>query len=64
MRRDPGLYLTDIITAIERIAEYTPTDFDTFSRTNIVVDAVIRNLEIIGEAARKLPDELRQCPVI
>lgn len=59
MRRDPGVYLTDISAAIERIEEYTQqADFDTFSHTNILIDAVIRNLEVIGEAARKLPDEV------
>lgn len=48
-------YLTDILTSIERIQEYTlGLSEDDFVNSNLVSDAVIRNIEIIGEAATQL----------
>jgi len=59
-KRDPTLFLYDILECIEKIEKYvsgmTYEDFENDERT---VDAVIRNLEIIGEAARNIPDEFR-----
>lgn len=50
--RSIELFLNDIIEAIKRIQEYTKNlDLDDFKKNNLVVDAVIRNLEIIGEAS-------------
>lgn len=44
-----------------RIAEYIDgLEFETFRRDYKTVDAVVRNFEIIGEAAKKLPAELRE----
>jgi len=61
MPRDPGVHLDDIVTAIGRVREYTrgmdSAAFQTNART---VDAVPRNLEVIGEAAKQVPDELRR----
>jgi uncharacterized protein with HEPN domain len=55
------LYLIDMITSIERIAEYTSgLDFERFDNNFMVVDAVARNFEIIGEAARKIPKDLQE----
>lgn len=46
-------YLTHILTAIERIQHYTTAlDEETFRRDLLVQDAVIRNVEVIGEASR------------
>ena len=58
MSRDPrrvGDYLAHIAQAIERIRRYTE-DMDevAFSRDELTQDAVIRNLEIVGEACRKI----------
>ena len=60
MPRDYRLQLDDILEAIDRIKEYTKnlTEED-FSADQKTQDAVIRNLEIIGEAARNLPDEIK-----
>lgn len=45
---------------MERIAEYlVGLDLDSFCNDNKTVDAVIRNFEVIGEAAKNLPDEIR-----
>lgn len=57
----PKLYLQDILTSIERIAEYVDNlTFETFENDQKTVDAVIRNLEIIGEAARNIPESLTE----
>jgi len=59
--RDHRLYLEDILEAIQRIEEYTAgMDFEDFAGNRLVVDAVVRNLEIIGESCRALPQEIRE----
>ena len=60
MPRDIKLYLEDILVAIEKINAYTDgTTFDQISQRGILLDAVLHNLEIIGEAAKHMPDDLR-----
>jgi uncharacterized protein with HEPN domain len=60
MPRDYKVYLDDIIEAIERIREYTTgLSFETFFNDRKSVDAVNRNLAIIGEAANRIPEEIR-----
>jgi len=55
------MYLEDILTAINRIAEYIDEIvFIDFKRDYKTVDAVIRNFEIIGEAAKNLPKDLKE----
>ncbi|MGQ9893054.1 MAG: HepT-like ribonuclease domain-containing protein, partial [Roseiflexus sp.] len=34
--------------------------YDSFAANDLLLDATVRNLEIIGEAARPIPDEIRQ----
>jgi uncharacterized protein with HEPN domain len=58
--RDENLYLTDILTCIQKIQSYTIDGRDVFLNTPMVQDAVIRNLEIIGEATKQLSLELRR----
>ena len=58
--RDPRLFLVDMLEAIEKIGRYTAgLSLDQFEASDMVVDAVVRNLEIIGEAARQMPLTLR-----
>ncbi|MBI5004022.1 DUF86 domain-containing protein [Candidatus Kaiserbacteria bacterium] len=58
--RDVNVYLDDIITAITRIETYVEgLNIDQFRADSKTTDAVVRNLEIIGEAAKKIPDEIR-----
>ena len=60
MPRDHRLYLDDILEAIGNIREYlTGLDYDAFARDKKTRDAVVRNLEIIGEAAGRLPESVR-----
>jgi len=58
MPRDFRLYLDDILEAVTWIREYTTgLDQNGLAGDRKTLDAVVRNLEIIGEAARNLPDE-------
>jgi uncharacterized protein with HEPN domain len=51
--------INDILEAIEKVCRYTEgMSFGTFSADEKTVDAVVRNLEIIGEAARHIPEEI------
>jgi len=61
MSREYRLYLSDILEAQTRIQEYTEKmTYEEFAQSKITIDAVIRNLEVIGEAARKLPPEIKK----
>ncbi len=54
------MYLDDLLTAMSRIAEYIAQHtFDSFKKDYKTVDAVIRNFEIIGEASKRIPDEIK-----
>ncbi len=61
MRRDSRVYLEDMLAAAEKIDAYVSgmarEDLKTDSKT---LDAVVRNLEVIGEAAKNIPDATRQ----
>jgi uncharacterized protein with HEPN domain len=60
MLRDPRLYLDDILESISQIRSYiSDLDFSGFVQDRKTQDAVVRNLEIIGEAAGRLPDSLK-----
>ena len=60
MKRQSDLYLKDIVQAIDRIKTYVGSkNFEQFVKENLVVDAVLRNLEIIGEAATQLQQEVK-----
>jgi uncharacterized protein with HEPN domain len=60
-KRDPLVLLEDIMLAIQKIGRYTSQmDHDAFLTDELVIDGVARNLEIIGEAARQLPEEFRR----
>ncbi|HLF92686.1 MAG TPA: HepT-like ribonuclease domain-containing protein [Planctomycetota bacterium] len=56
--RDP-LHLTHILQAGEAILEYTTSGHDEFTGSRMVRDAVVRNLEVIGEAAKRISAGLR-----
>lgn len=59
-RKDAEL-LDDIQQAIEKIERYTRNlGYDAFLAETMVQDAVVRNLEIIGEAAKNLSSEFRK----
>ncbi len=58
-KRKPHLYLQDILDSIGKIEKYIEgVNFNQFSSDEEKIDAVIRNLEIIGEAANSVPKEI------
>jgi uncharacterized protein with HEPN domain len=61
MKRDETVYLRHILDAIERIDAYLHgIDETAFYQTSLLQDGVIRQIEIIGEAARHLSKDYRQ----
>ena len=61
MKRSNSHFLNDMKASIARIETYIEDmDYDDFLEDDRTKDAVIRNLEIIGEAARNLDDEVRE----
>ena len=59
--RDYKLYLHDIKEATEKIETFTKGfTFEEFTQDAKTVDAVIRNLEIIGEAAKHIPKRVKE----
>ena len=59
-KRPVELLLDDICEAIGRIEQYiSGMSFDVFSKDNKTIDAVVRNLEIIGEASNRLPADFK-----
>jgi uncharacterized protein with HEPN domain len=59
MPRDSRQYLEDIVEAIGRIHSYVAgMDESSFARDTKTQDAVLRNLEVIGEAVGRLPDTI------
>ncbi|MBO8182727.1 MAG: DUF86 domain-containing protein [Archaeoglobus sp.] len=60
-KRTPELFIQDMLEAIEKIERYISSirDSQDFMEQDMVVDAVLRNLEIIGEAAKNIPENLR-----
>ena len=60
-KRPIDLLLNDIIESIDKVEQYTEgMSFDSFSNDQKSIDAVVRNLEIIGEAANRLPDDFKE----
>ena len=57
--KDDSLYLRHILDAIIKIQEYTAVGYERFISESHWQDAVIRQLEIIGEATKNLTDELK-----
>ena len=59
--RSLNLFISDIIEAINKIERYTKDlDFSKFRENELIVDAVIRNLEVIGEASTHIPENIRE----
>ena len=59
MRKDPRVYLAHILECIEKIERFTADGKGRFLQDVMVQDAVLRNFEVIGEAAKRLVDSYR-----
>ena len=57
--RDETLYLVDMRDAVERILRYTAAGRGAFLADPMIQDAVIRNLEVMGEAVRRVSADTR-----
>jgi uncharacterized protein with HEPN domain len=61
MQREPRVFLEDILTAAVKVEKYTQgLSFDDFMDNDLISDAVIKNILVIGEATKNIPDEIRQ----
>lgn len=59
-KRLPTLLVDDIIDSANKILEYTKhLSLEEFTKDGRTIDAVIRNFEIIGEAAKRLPEDFK-----
>jgi uncharacterized protein with HEPN domain len=59
--RSAELLLEDMLESCERILEYTHgLSFEDFKKNYLVVDAVVRNFTIIGEAAARIPENFKE----
>ena len=59
-KRDDALLIDDMILCFKSIAEYTKDmSFENFLNSKMCVDAVIRNFEVIGEAANILSKDFK-----
>jgi len=58
-KRSERLYLADILGAIDRILDYTRAGKEAFLADSRTQDAVLRNIEIVGEAVRGITGETR-----
>ncbi|MGQ4915094.1 MAG: DUF86 domain-containing protein [Candidatus Asgardarchaeia archaeon] len=60
MPREYKMFLNDILKVIEKIEKYSKDlTFEDFSKNDLIQDGVVRNLEIIGEAVKNIPPEIR-----
>ena len=60
MKKDPRVYLAHILESAQKIERYTEAGEGEFHNNTMLQDAVIRNFEIIGEAAKRVPEEYRR----
>jgi len=61
MPRGFRLYLEDILASINKIQNYIfDSSFEDFVKEEMKLDAVVRNLQIIGEASRNIPAEIKE----
>ena len=59
--RDYTLFLKDILNAIDKIERYTKDlSLQNLTDSDMAVDAIVRNLEIIGEASKNVPERIKQ----
>lgn len=59
MKKDPRVYLAHILECVSKIERYTVQGREHFFADAMVQDAVLRNLEVMGEAAKRLSESYR-----
>jgi uncharacterized protein with HEPN domain len=59
LSREPRVFLDDMLESADKIAQYVrDVDSQSFRDQPLVQDAVVRNLEVIGEAAKHVPKDI------
>lgn len=58
--KDSRVYLAHILECIGKIETFTEKGKEVFFRESMIQDAVIRNFEVMGEAAKRVPEIFRQ----
>jgi len=59
--RDYKLYIEDILEAAKRIERYTKgLTIKKLKKDTLILDGIVRNLEIIGEAAKNIPAQVKE----
>jgi uncharacterized protein with HEPN domain len=57
--KDDNVYLRHMRDALDRIASYTSAGREAFAEQTVVQDAVLRNLEIVGEASKRVSEQVK-----
>lgn len=61
MQREPKVFLEDILNAAIKIEKYTKgLSYNNFLDSDLVSDAVIKNILVIGEATKNIPEDIRK----
>jgi uncharacterized protein with HEPN domain len=60
VKKDSRVYLAHILECAQKIERYTKGGEKEFHHDTMLQDAVIRNFEIIGEAAKRVPQAYRK----
>ena len=60
MKKDSRVYLAHILECAQKIQRYTKGGQKRFLKDTMTQDAVIRNFEIMGEAAKRVPETYRR----
>jgi len=60
-KREYSFFLNDVVECSKKIRKYTKNkSYQQFINDEILIDAVIRNLEVIGEAVKHIPVEIKR----
>ena len=60
MKREYKFFLNDILEAVDSIHKFSEgLNFDSFKRNKLIVDACVRNIEIVAEAIKNIPIEVK-----
>jgi len=60
-KRGDREFLMDMLIACERIMKYTEgLSYEGFRGNDMIIDAVVRNIEILGEASKNISEELKK----
>ncbi len=61
MKRDYSLFIKDILNSIDKIESFIEgMDFEEFMKDEKTKSAVVREIEVIGEATKRIPDSIRE----